>query len=104
MTDASETPRRTVRIPDDEWDAGQRAAAANNDNLSAVIRRGIADYAKGSPVVEYRATSRTIAGLVVDVAADLADVRAHFPARYWTLDAREVGALRPARRDGRGQP
>jgi len=53
------TPRRTIRIPDDEWESALAAAEANGESLSAVIRRRIADYAQGAATVEYRATSRT---------------------------------------------
>lgn len=91
--DDQSTPRRTIRIPDDEWESGQRTAEANGETLSAVIRRRVADYVSGETTIEYRATSRTIAGLVIDnIIGELDDVRGHFPAKHWMLKSREVSA------------
>lgn len=96
------TPRRTIRVPDDEWESGLAAAEANGENLSAVIRRRIADYAEGAATVEYRATSRTNPGLVVEkIAGNLDDVRRLFPSKHWHVDSREVTGYRPVgRRSG----
>jgi hypothetical protein len=38
------TPRRTIRVPDSEWDAAKEAADANGDNLSEVIRASLKRY------------------------------------------------------------
>lgn len=93
--DDQSTPRRTIRIPDAEWEAGQQAAEANGEPLSAVIRRRVADYVDGEMALEYRATSRTRASLVVEhISGDLDEVRGHFPAKYWLLEAREVSGYR----------
>lgn len=96
------TPRRTIRIPDDEWESGLSAAEANGESLSAVIRRRVADYAEGAVTVEYRATSRTNPGLVVEkITGSLDDVRSHFPPKHWHVDSREVTGYRPVgRRSG----
>ncbi len=100
--DDQSTPRRTIRIPDDEWESGQRAAESNGETLSAVIRRRIADYVDGDTTVEYRATSRTIPSLVIEnIAGDRDEVRGHFPAKHWLIESREVPAYRPVgRRSG----
>jgi hypothetical protein len=96
------TPRRTIRIPDDEWESGLAAAEANGESLSAVIRRRIADYTEGTATVEYRATSRTDPGLVVEkIIGDLDEVRSHFPAKHWQVESREVTGYRSVgRRSG----
>lgn len=98
-TEDASTPRRTIRVPDDEWEAALRAAAANHEVLAAVIRRRIADYAHGDTTTEYRATSRTLPGLVVDnIVGDFDAVKAHFPTKHWLLQARDVTTHQPARR------
>ncbi len=97
--DDKSTPRRTIRIPDAEWEAALQAAEARGETLSAVIRRRVADYCGGGPAVEYRAVSRTIPGLAVDaLTGDLEDIRAHFPAKHWLLHSREVSGYRPVQR------
>jgi hypothetical protein len=40
------TPRRTVRIDDRLWDASKDRAQERGDNLSEVIRKGLASYLK----------------------------------------------------------
>ncbi|WP_131813202.1 hypothetical protein [Mycolicibacterium fortuitum] len=97
--DDQSTPRRTIRIPDDEWESGQQAAEANGETLSAVIRRRVADYVDGGTTMEYRATSRTNPSLVIEsITGDLDDVRGHFPAKRWFLEGREVSDYRPVGR------
>ncbi|WP_457181089.1 hypothetical protein [Mycobacteroides abscessus] len=106
MTDATllavateETPKRTVRIPDSEWEAGLRAASDNGESLPLVIRRGIADYVSQSGsgfCTEYRATSITNPQTVVTgIEGDLADVRRQFPAKYWRLDSYRRSPYQP---------
>ncbi len=93
------TPRRTIRIPDDEWESALAAAEANGESLSAVIRRRIADYAQGAATVEYRATSRTNPALVVEnVTGPIDEVRSLFPARHWHVEVRESTGYRPVGR------
>jgi hypothetical protein len=38
------TPQRTIRVPDPEWDAAKEAADANGDTLSDVIRTALRRY------------------------------------------------------------
>lgn len=46
MADGYErVPHRTVRIPDDEWDAAKTKAAEKGETLSEVIRRALRRYA-----------------------------------------------------------
>lgn len=40
------TPRRTIRVADDIWDAAARAAEARNESVSDVVRRALIRYAK----------------------------------------------------------
>lgn len=93
--DDQSTPRRTIRIPDDEWNAGLQAAETNQETLSAVIRRRVADYVLSGVNVEYRATSRSIPGLTVqNITGDPDEIRSHFPAKHWILEGREATAYR----------
>lgn len=46
-----ETPRRTVRVPDDVWQPAARKARDNGENVSEVIRRALADYLRDDPPV-----------------------------------------------------
>jgi hypothetical protein len=38
------TPQRTIRVPDPEWDAAKEAAEANGETLSDVIRTALRRY------------------------------------------------------------
>ena len=38
-------PHRTVRVPDDEWEAAKAKAAEKGETLSEVIRRALRRYA-----------------------------------------------------------
>lgn len=97
--DDQSTPRRSIRIPDDEWEAGLRAAEANGETLSAVIRRRVAAYTDGATRVEYRATSRTKPELVIEnITGELEDIRGHFPAKHWLVEGRETTGYRPVGR------
>lgn len=42
------TPRRTIRVPDELWDAAQARAAERGENLSDVIRKALERYARRS--------------------------------------------------------
>lgn len=42
------TPRRTVRIEDETWDAAKVEAESRGETLSDVIRRALIDYVKES--------------------------------------------------------
>lgn len=41
-----EMPARNVRVPDHIWEPAAARAEHRGDNLSAVIRRALAEYAK----------------------------------------------------------
>jgi predicted DNA binding CopG/RHH family protein len=38
------TPARSVRVPDDEWEAATRTAAKRGEPLSEVIREALRQY------------------------------------------------------------
>lgn len=40
------TPHRTIRVPDELWDAAKQKADERGDNLSEVIRSGLERYVK----------------------------------------------------------
>jgi predicted transcriptional regulator len=46
MPNTPGTPRRTVRIPDDLWDAAARIAAARDESLSDILRQALERYVK----------------------------------------------------------
>lgn len=109
MTDATlsavateETPKRTFRIPDDEWEAGLQAASDNGESLPLVIRRGIADYVGQSGDgfrTEYRATSITDPELIVTgIEGELADIRRQFPSKHWHLESCRRSPYQPVGR------
>ena len=35
------TPRRTVRVPDEEWDAGHAKAQSEGDSAEAILRKAL---------------------------------------------------------------
>ena len=45
MPNQPKTPQRTVRVPDEVWDAAKVKAKERGDNLSDVIRRALQRYA-----------------------------------------------------------
>lgn len=40
------TPRRTIRVPDELWDAAQAKAEERGENLSDVLRKALERYVK----------------------------------------------------------
>ncbi len=40
------TPRRTVRVPDEVWDAAKRQAMLRNEDVSKAIVRFLQEYAR----------------------------------------------------------
>lgn len=44
--DKPRTPHRTIRVPDDLWDAAMRVAHDRGESLSDVIRDCIRDYVR----------------------------------------------------------
>lgn len=106
--DDTGVPRRTIRIPDEEWNAGMAAASRNGETLSAVVRRAITAYAMdqaadlGDYHVEYRATSKLdLAGepvVVTGLTGDIDTVRQLYPATRWHLEERDVSPYRTCSR------
>lgn len=45
MPNQPKTPQRTVRVPDDVWEAAKAKAVERGENLSDVIRRALSRYA-----------------------------------------------------------
>lgn len=91
------TPRRTIRIPDDEWDAGHVKAQEEGDNLTSVLRRLLRGYLSGTSI-EYLATPRdpAISKPVSEIAGRYQDIRRLYPAKHWHLEERDVSGYRPA--------
>lgn len=46
MPNTPGTPRRTIRVPDNLWDAAAAKATERGDNLSDVIRKALERYVK----------------------------------------------------------
>ena len=46
MPDQPKTPARTIRVPDDLWQALLAAAAKNNESASDVLRRAAENYVR----------------------------------------------------------
>jgi predicted transcriptional regulator len=46
VPDQPATPIRTVRIPDELWEAAQRKASDNDETVSDVIRRALERYVR----------------------------------------------------------
>lgn len=46
MPDQEKTPRRTVRVEKELWDAAQTEAASREETVSDVIRRALERYVK----------------------------------------------------------
>ena len=74
MPNQPKTPQRTVRVPDEVWDAAKAKATKRGDNLSDVIRRALQQYAglnpdRTTPLRELREQR----GLTVDAMALLAE-------------------------------
>ena len=46
MSDESHTPRRTVRVPDELWEAVQKKAADRGETVTDVILRALTRYVR----------------------------------------------------------
>jgi len=106
------TPRRTIRMSDEEWAAGHAKAGAEGETLTEVLRRLLAGYLVGNAKglneygVEYRAVPRdpslTAAQrdeLTVDgITGRYEDVRRLYPAKHWHLEERTVSPYKSATR------
>jgi hypothetical protein len=107
-TDESGVPRRTIRIPDEEWNAAMAAASRTGDTLSTVIRRALTAYTMGQAGevadfhTEYRATSKLDLAdgpaVVTGITGALDTVRQLYPANRWHLEERDVSPYRASRR------
>lgn len=42
------TPQRTIRVPDDTWEAARDLAAERGEDLSKVLRRALDEYIASS--------------------------------------------------------
>lgn len=54
------TPRRTVRVPDEVWDAAKRQAMLRNEDVSKAVVRFLQEY--GRPGVHSAAGPARLAG------------------------------------------
>lgn len=92
------TPRRTLRIPDADWEAGQAKAQSEGDNLTNVLRRLLAGYLAGHRI-EYRATSKYLVNgaphVVNGLVGSLDDIARLYPPSRWALEEYDVSAPRP---------
>ncbi|MCX8559030.1 hypothetical protein OS121_28725 [Mycolicibacterium mucogenicum] len=100
------TPRRTVRIPDAEWDAGHAKAQSQGETLTDVLRRLLADYLVGNADelgdygTEYRATPKDAdSALTVEyITGRFEDVRRLYPPKNWHLEERTVSPYKASSR------
>lgn len=44
MPNQPKTPIRSVRVPDEEWQAAQEAARARGESMTDVVRRALREY------------------------------------------------------------
>ncbi|MBS1691177.1 MAG: hypothetical protein JST91_02945 [Actinobacteria bacterium] len=95
------TPRRTVRIPDDEWNAGHEKAQGDGDNLTSVLRRLLAGYLAGHQIY-YQATSKLtvngVAQVVRGLEGPLEDIERLYRPSHWTIEEYDVSPPRPVKR------
>ncbi|MCX5046280.1 hypothetical protein OG921_24210 [Aldersonia sp. NBC_00410] len=112
---SNETPRRTVRIPDDEWQPSTEKAAADGETIAAVIRRLLRAWRMNDTRdldryrTEYRATAKTPDADghrrdITNLTGSYDQVRQQYPARHWDLEERVVSPYRPAIRQAQASP
>ena len=100
------TPRRTIRMSNEEWDAGHTQAQAQGETLTAVLRRLLAGYLMNHSAnlsdyeVEYRAIPRDADSSleVAHITGRYEDVRRIYPAKHWHLEERTVSPYKSATR------
>jgi len=101
------TPRRTIRMSDEEWAAGHAKAHQRGETLTEVLRRLLAGYLVNDPSgldyqVEYRAIPRDVGPRTSLVAEHIRgryeDVRRIYPAKHWHLEERTVSPYKSATR------
>lgn len=56
MSPSKGTTRRTVRVPDELWDAAHAAARVRGEAVSDVIRRALEEYTMANPMLGKRGT------------------------------------------------
>lgn len=95
------TPRRTLRVPDDEWMAGHAKAQSEGDNLTNVLRRLLNGYIAGHQI-KYQATSkRTVNGVaqvIRGLEGPLEDIERLYRPAQWTIEEYDVSPPRPVQR------
>lgn len=95
------TPRRTLRIPDNEWNAGHAKARGEGDSLTNVLRRLLAGYLAGHQV-KYQATSkRTVNGaaqVIRGLEGPLGEIERLYRPSQWTIEEYDVSPPRPVNR------
>ena len=108
----SNTPRRTIRMSDEEWAAGHAKAQAEGETLTEVLRRLLATYLVDNAYdldnygVEYRAVpkdaSLTAAQreelTVESITGRYENLRRIYPAKHWHIEKRDVSPYRPVLR------
>lgn len=100
------TPRRTIRMSDEEWAAGHAKAQAEGETLTEVLRRLLAGYLVGNAqglsdyAVEYRAVPKDAdSSLSVEyITGRYEDVRRIYPPKHWHLEERTVSPYKSASR------
>lgn len=99
------TPRRTIRMSDEEWNAGHAKARQRGETLTEVMRRLLAGYLVSDSSgldygVEYRAVPKDAdSSLAVDgITGSLEEVRRLYPAKHWHLEERTVSPYKSASR------
>jgi hypothetical protein len=102
------TPRRTIRMSDEEWAAGHAKARENHETLTDILRRLLGGYLVGNAQglsdyrIEYRAIPRDVgprSSLVVEhISGRYEDVRRIYPAKHWYLEERTVSPYKSATR------
>lgn len=94
------TPRRTVRVPDDEWDAGHAKAQSEGDNLTSVLRRLLTGYIAGHRI-EYQATSKTTVNgerqVIRGLIGPLDEIERLYRPSRWIIEEYDVSPPRPVR-------
>lgn len=94
-------PRRTVRVPDDEWDAGHAKAQSDGDNLTSVLRRLLTGYIAGHRI-EHQATSKTTVNgepqVIRGLVGPLDEIEQLYRPSRWIIQECDVSPPRPVKR------
>lgn len=104
------TPRRTIRLADEVWEAGHAKAETEGVTLTEVLRRLLDGYLLDQGLegygYEYRAipNDQSLTGAereeltVLGITGHYADIRRLYPHKHWLLEERAVSDYRPAQR------